>query len=63
MQKFPKISKENKKGFLRDQCKEREENNSMGKTRDLFKKLNQTELFSKGESLSFREMHVKLYCP
>ena len=39
MQKFPKISKENKKGFLRDQCKEREENNRMGKTRDLFKKL------------------------
>ena len=39
MQKFPKISKENKKGFLRDQCKEREENNRMGKTRDCFKKI------------------------
>ena len=33
-----KNSKESKKAFLSDQCKETKENNSMGKTRDLFKK-------------------------
>ena len=43
MQKFPKISKENKKGFLRDQCKEIEENNRMGMSRDLFKKIRNTK--------------------
>ena len=31
--------RDNKKAFLSDQCKEREENNRMGKTRDLFKKI------------------------
>ena len=33
-----KIARRDKKAFLRDQCKEIEENNRMGKTRDLFKK-------------------------
>ena len=32
-----------KKAFLRDQCKEKEENNRMGKTRDLFKKIRDTK--------------------
>jgi len=32
-----------KKAFLRDQCKEIEENNRMGKTRDLFKKIRDTK--------------------
>ena len=36
---FQRMARRNKKAFLRDQCKEREENNRMGKTRDLFKKL------------------------
>ena len=36
---FRRIARKAKKGFLRDQCKEREENNRMGKTRDLFKKI------------------------
>ena len=36
---FQKIARRDKKAFLRDQCKEREENNRMGKTRDLFKKI------------------------
>ena len=36
---FQRISRRDKKAFLRDQCKEREENNRMGKTRDLFKKI------------------------
>ena len=37
-----KYSKGDKKAFLRDQCKEIEENNRMGKTRDLFKKIRDT---------------------
>ena len=35
---FQRIARRDKKAFLRDQCKEIEENNRMGKTRDLFKK-------------------------
>ena len=37
--KFQRIARRNKKAFLRDQCKEKEGNNRMGKTRDLFKKI------------------------
>ena len=40
---FQKIARTNKKAFLNDQCKEREENNRMGKTRDLFKKIRYTK--------------------
>ena len=36
---FQRIARRDKKAFLNDQCKEREENNRMGKTRDLFKKI------------------------
>ena len=36
---FQRIPRRDKKAFLRDQCKEIEENNRMGKTRDLFKKI------------------------
>ena len=36
---FQKIARREKTAFLRDQCKEIEENNGMGKTRDLIKKL------------------------
>ena len=36
---FQRIAKRDKKVFLGDQCKEIEENNRMGKTRDLFKKI------------------------
>ena len=35
---FQRIARRDKKAFLRDQCKEVEENNRMGQTRDLFKK-------------------------
>ena len=35
---FQRIARRDKKAFLRDQCKEIEENNRMGKTRGLFKK-------------------------
>ena len=36
---FQRIARIDKKAFLSDQCKETEENNRMGKTRDLFKKI------------------------
>ena len=36
---FQRIARRDKKAFLRDQCKEIKENNRMGKTRDLFKKI------------------------
>ena len=36
---FQRIARRDKKAFLRDQCKEIEENNRMGKTRDLFEKI------------------------
>ena len=40
---FQRISGRDKKAFLRDQCKEIEENNRMGKTRDHFKKIRDTK--------------------
>ena len=36
---FQRIARRDKKAFLSDQCKETEENNRMGKTRNLFKKI------------------------
>ena len=36
---FQRIARRDKKAFLRDQCKKIEENNKMGKTNDLFKKI------------------------
>ena len=40
---FQRIARRHKKAFLSDQCKEREENNRMGKTRDLFRKIRDTK--------------------
>ena len=42
---FQRIARRDKKAFLSDQCKEIEENNRMGKTRDLFKKKTPKEHF------------------
>ena len=39
---FQRIARRDKKAFLNDQCKEIEENNKMGKTRDIFKKIRDT---------------------
>ena len=39
---FQRIARRDKKDFLSDQCKVIEENNRMGKTRDLFKKIRDT---------------------
>ena len=40
---FQRIARRDKKGFRNDQCKEIEENNRMGKTKDLFKKIRDTK--------------------
>ena len=40
---FQRITRRDKKAFLRNHCKEIEENNRMGKTRDLFKKIRDTK--------------------
>ena len=40
---FQRIARRDKKAFFRDQYKEMEENNRMGKTRDLFKKVRDTK--------------------
>ena len=40
---FQRIARRDKKAFLSDQCKEIQENNRMGKTRNLFKKIRDTK--------------------
>ena len=42
-EEFQRIAKRDKKAFLSDQCKEIKENNRMGKTRDLVKKIRDTK--------------------
>ena len=53
---FQRIARRDKKAFLRDQCKEIEKNNRMGKTRDLFKKIrdNKGKLHEKMDSIKDR---------
>ena len=53
---FQRITRRNKKAFLSDQCKEIEENNRMGKTRDLFKKIRDTNgtFHAKMSSIKYR---------
>ena len=42
-EEFQRIARRDKKAFLSDQCKEIEEDNRIGKTRDLFKKIRDTK--------------------
>ena len=49
---FQRIERRDKKAFLSDQCKEIEENNRMGKTRDLFKKIRDTKNISCKDGLN-----------
>ena len=53
---FQRIARRDKEAFLSDQCKEIEENNRMGKTRDLFKKIRDTKgtFHAKMDSLKYR---------
>ena len=58
---FQRIARRDKKAFLRDQCKEIEENNRMGKTRDLFKKIRDTKGIFHASSVQFNS--VAQSCP
>ena len=49
---FQRIARRDKKAFLINQCKEIEENNRMGKTRDLFKKIRDTKNISCKDGLN-----------
>ena len=53
---FQRIARRDKKAFFTDQCKEIEENNRMGKTRDLFKKIRDTKgtFCAKMSSIKYR---------
>ena len=51
---FQRIARRNKKAFLSNQCKEIEENNRMGKTRDLFKKIREYQ-----GNISCKDGHYK----
>ena len=57
---FQRIARRDKKAFLSDQCKEIEENNRMGKTRDLFKKIRDTKGSFQAKMSTIKE---KLYGP
>ena len=54
---FQRIAKRDKKAFLSDQCKEIEEKNRMGKTRDLFKKIGDTKGTFHANMGSTKERH------
>ena len=55
---FQRITRRDKKAFLSDQCKEKEENNRMGKTRDLFKKIRDTNGTFHGKMGTIKEETV-----
>ena len=52
---FQRIARRDKKAFLGNQCKEMEENNRMGKTRDLFKKIRDTKGISHAKMSSIKD--------
>ena len=53
---FQRIERRNKKAFLIDQCKEIEENNRMGKTKDVFKKIRDTKGIFHGEIFIIKDL-------
>ena len=55
---FQRLAGRDKKAFLGDQCKEVEENNRMGKTRDLFKKVRDTKGTLHGKMGSIKDRMV-----
>ena len=55
---FQRIARRDKKAFLSDQCKEIEENNRMGKTRDPFKKIRDTKRTLHGKMGSIKDRKV-----
>ena len=56
---FQRISRRDKKAFLNDQCKEIEEKNRAGKTRDLFKKIRDTKGTFHAKMSTIRDRMVK----
>ena len=55
---FQRIARRDKNAFLSDQCKEIEENNRMGKTRDLFKKIRDTKGTFHAKMITTKDRHV-----
>ena len=55
---FQRIARRDKKAFLSNQCKEIEENNRMGKTRDLFKKIRDTKGIFHAKMGTIREKNI-----
>ena len=55
-----KEQQRDKKDFLSDQCKAKEENNRMGKTRDLFKKIRDTKGTFHGKMGIIKDRHVQM---
>ena len=55
---FQRITRRDKKAFLSDQCKEVEENNGMGKTRDLFKKIRDTKRIFHAKKGTIKDRNV-----
>ena len=56
---FQRIARRDKKAFLSDECKEIEENNRMGKTRDLFKKIRDTKGTFHAKMGTMKDRNVK----
>ena len=56
---FQRIARRDKKAFLSDQCKEIEENNKMGKTRDLFRKIRDTKGTFHANIGSIKDRNIK----
>ena len=56
---FQRIARGDKKAFLSDQCKEIEENNRMGKIRDLFKKIRDTKGTFHGKMDSIKDRNSR----
>ena len=55
---FQRLARRDKKAFFSDQCKEIEENNRMGKTRDLFKKIRDTAGTFHAKMVSIKDRKV-----
>ena len=56
---FQRTARENKKTFFNEQCKEIEENNSIGKTRDLFKKIGDIKGISHARMVMMKDRDSK----
>ena len=55
---FQRIARKDKKAFLSDQCKETQENNRMGKTKDFFKKIRDTKGTFRAKMGSIKDRNV-----